>query len=284
MNTNRSLNESCPYCHSFSTFNFRISKRFYFHCKSCDLFFKGDRQAGDENNLARYYEYKYFADYAHDQIAGTRNVIYSHILDRIENESGIGKILDVGCGCGYFLNEARRRGWNVTGIDPSEESIVYSKTLLGEGVTHKGTLKYLSNDHVYDVITMINVLDHSSEPWADIERSFDLLHSAGLLLLRFPNGVTHSTILKLSKYLRLDNAVVKYLVFHEYLFTPKFITKLLSDYCYVNIKISNANFSRGNIFNSLLKKSYGITVNALSLISGGRIFLAPSLEVTARKK
>lgn len=54
-----------------------------------------------------------------------------------------------------------------TGVDPSEESIIYCEKLLGKGVADKGSLEHFSKGKLYDVITMINVLDHSLEPWAE---------------------------------------------------------------------------------------------------------------------
>ena len=38
-----------------------------------------------------------------------------------------GSILDIGCGPGFFLNEAKKRGWKVAGIDPSPKAIKYIK-------------------------------------------------------------------------------------------------------------------------------------------------------------
>jgi SAM-dependent methyltransferase len=203
-------------------------------------------------------------------------------LDCIEKKNNIGQLLDVGCGCGFFLKEAESRGWNVTGVDPSRESIHYCKKLLNNGVIYQGTLNNMPKGKKYDVITMINVLDHSTEPWSEIERSRILLKPGGFLFIRLPNGIFHTAAYIISKSFKLENFVRDFLVFHEYSMTPRFIRRLLGDYGLSNIVIRNASFSGGTFFIRLLKKSFGVIVSILFIISGGKCTIGPSLEITAQ--
>ena len=283
MNTFKPPEESCPYCHSAAEFDFSIHERQYHQCKSCDLIFKGNLQIEVEKDLVQYYEHGYFSEYANDQLSGSRNFIYSHILNLIEREAAIGKVLDVGCGCGFFLKEARNRGWDVAGVDPSEESIAYADKLLGANIARKGTLEDLSQEEVYDVITMIDALGFSSAPWADVEKVKLLLKRGGLLFLRCSNGLLHSTILKMSIKIKMDDIINNLLVFHKYPLTPIFIRRLLGDYGFSIVSIQNAMPSEGDFFDRLLKKTIGIAVNSLYLISRRKILAGPSLEVIARK-
>jgi len=270
----------CPYCQTVSNFDFPFYSRTYYHCPSCDLIFL--RRKEDVKTVIAYYQNLYFDDHTEDQMSGHRTNIYRHVLDVLEGYKNPGSLLDLGCGCGFFLKEARNRGWDITGIDPSEESITYCDRLLGVAVANKGTLKDLSKEKVYDVITMINVLDHSTEPWSEIERASILLTPGGLVFLRFPNGIFHPILYKISKIFKLENFIKKFLVFHEYSFTPKFIRRLLTDYGFSKIVIQNARFSGGTFSKRLFKKIVGIVVK-LYVISAGSFTVGPSLEVTARK-
>jgi 2-polyprenyl-3-methyl-5-hydroxy-6-metoxy-1,4-benzoquinol methylase len=283
MGTLNSSSEFCPYCHSNAELDFSINKRHYFHCRNCDLIFKGNRRNDDQNKVISYYEKEYFNNYAHNELTGSRNIIYSHILDTIETKINIGKLLDVGCGCGFFLKEARSRGWNVTGIDPSEKSIDYCNNTLGTASARKGTLASISTEKDYNVITMINVLDHSTEPWSEIEKSITLLKEDGLIFLRFPNGMVHPALFNIASKFRMHNLIKKYLIFHEYSFTPKFIKRLLIDCGFSKIVINNAILSGGTICNPVFKKTIGMVSNLLYYISFGEIIMSPSLEVTALK-
>ena len=209
-----------------------------------------------------------------------RYILTFWTLSRLRPASG--KILDVGCGCGFFLKEAKNRGWDIMGIDPSEQSIDYSERLLGDKFTRTGTLKDLSQENEFDVVTVIDATGFSSEPWADIEKARTLLKEGGLLYLRFSNGILHSALFKISIKFKIDYFINNFLVCHRYTLTPRFIRRLLSDYGFSMVVIQNASFSEGGFFNRLLKKAVGITVNSLYFISRGRIIIGPSLEVLAR--
>ena len=283
MDTFKSSKESCPYCHSVAEFDFSVHERQYFHCKDCDLMFQDIRGERNEKEQILYIQDWYFSECAGDQLSGSRNVIYSHVLDLIESEIGVGKVLDVGCGCGFFLKEARNRGWDIMGIDPSKESIDYSDRLLGTTFTCMGTLKDLSQENKFDVVTMIDSTGFSSEPWADIEKARTLLKEGGLLYLRFSNGVFHSALFKMSIKFKIDYFINNFLVCHRYTLTPSFIRRVLSDYGFSMVVIQNARFSEEGFINRLLKKAVSITLNSLYFISRGRIIIGPSLEVIARK-
>jgi SAM-dependent methyltransferase len=245
--------------------------------------FHGNLQIEIERELVQFYQHGYFSEYAQDQLSGSRNAIYSHILDLLERETSVGKILDVGCGCGFFLKEARERGWDVAGVDPSEESIAYADKLLGPNVARKGTLEDLPQEELYDVITMIDALGFYSDPWADVERIRILLKRGGLLFLRSTNGLLHSTLFKMSVMLKMGNFTDTLFVFHKYPLTPRFIRRLLGDYGFSVVSMQNAMPSEGGFFNRLLKKSIRIALNSLYFISSGKILAGTSLEVIARK-
>jgi len=282
MHIDEPTRESCPYCHYIADPYFVIHMRHYFHCENCDLIFKGKKQKGYGGDLARYYENKFFTDFAYEQLDGSRHAIYSHILDVCENETRIGKLLDVGCGCGFFLKEAMDRGWNILGMDPSAESIALSQKMLGNR-TLRGLFEEFQGQDLYDVITMINTLDHTLEPWINIQKAASLLRQQGLLFLRFPNGGLHSRLIKFFKTINCDLYFSSVLVFHEYSFTSKFIGRVLIDNGFSNITIKNSPASGGHPASCLLKSIAGIIALLFYALSGGKIFLGPSLEVCSRK-
>ncbi len=227
--------QTCPYCGEPKPSAAGPDGKF-FRCGRCDLIGRAERRKG----IIRYYEKSYFDDYARDQLTGERNNIYEHILDRIETQSKAGRLLDVGCGCGFFLKSAGNRGWKFTGIDPSEKSICFARTLLGDAV-FKATLDDFATQERFMAVTLINVLDHSPHPWDDLRRVHDLLEPGGLVFIRIPNGRLHFLLLRCLQYSGGGSLASRFLVFHEYSMTPRFIRRLLSDSGFKSIRVLNTD-------------------------------------------
>ena len=140
----------------------------------------------------------------------------------------------------------KKRGWKVKGIEPSIQSVEVAQRQYGLDI-YNGTLQEYDENGEFNVITFINVLDHSVEPWKELSRAKLLLKSDGILYLRFPNGLLHSFLFKVSKKLNVEHTVVRFLIFHEYCFTPRFIKRLLSGHSFTDIEVYNASLSGGSL-------------------------------------
>lgn len=99
-----------------------------------------------------------------------------------------GRMLDVGCGKGLFLEEGRASGrWEVMGIDPTEQACDFVREILQIPV-HFGTLVDFSPpEQPFDLITLWNVLEHVPDPTATIRRCNEMLVDGGLLVITIPN-------------------------------------------------------------------------------------------------
>lgn len=284
---------TCPYCCQLSDFAFPFPRRRYFHCPTCDLIYLGRSQQSTTEDMLSYYKEHYYNDYADDQSLRDRTHLSGHILDVIEGYYRKGRLLDVGCGCGFFLRAAKDRGWNVTGVDPSLQSIEKARDLVGSVAVSVGTVHDVVPTLPFDVVTMINVLDHLQNPWLSLVRVRELIRPGGLLYLRFPNGQLHASLARLQAAITSKAIINDFLVFHEYAFTPRFIRGLLMSQGFEKVLVSNAPISGAALYQKkpLLKfVSYGskgilgLIASLLQVISGQNWFLWPSLEVTAFKK
>jgi SAM-dependent methyltransferase len=235
-----------------------------------------------------YYQNNYFDEHADDQSKEERLSLNEHILSLIEAHASAGRLLDVGCGRGFFLKAARCRGWQVQGIDPSERSIRDARTFVGNDVS-VGTLRDLSGSGCFDVVTMINVLDHLRDPWTDLRRCRDLLRPGGCLYLRFPNGLFHRSLIRLQTRITRRPMINALLVFHEYAFTPAFIQRLLRDQGYTAVTLHNARISGAaldqhtTMLRFISRGVNGLVGLLISLAEANRRFVGPSLEVLAKK-
>ena len=123
----------CPYCLEQANPGMTVGAHRFFACPRCHLVFREGLDVPEKAvSERRYYENDYFRELAWDQLEGYRDGIFREVLDRIEGQTGRGRLLDVGCGCGFFLREALARGWEAKGIDPSRESIDYLQATLGD--------------------------------------------------------------------------------------------------------------------------------------------------------
>lgn len=95
-----------------------------------------------------------------------------------------GRVLDVGCGGGHFLEAMRRRGWEVRGVEPSAGARGHLPSSLASRV--HPDLEALG-DTRFDVITLWHVLEHLPDPAAQLARLRPRLKPDGLLFLALPN-------------------------------------------------------------------------------------------------
>lgn len=99
-----------------------------------------------------------------------------------------GRLLDVGCATGDFLDAMRSYpGWEVYGIELNEYASEYARTRLGL-VVKTGTLDSVDfPEHWFDVVTLWNVLEHLPDPLSALKTTHRLLKPGGLLVLNTPN-------------------------------------------------------------------------------------------------
>ena len=75
-----------------------------------------------------------------------------------------GKLLDVGCGYGFFLRLAQEAGWEAIGVDPDPQAVAYARSTLRVEAL-QGDLRDLDfADHSFDLVTLWNVLDYVPDP------------------------------------------------------------------------------------------------------------------------
>ena len=283
--------KNCPYCDMPVYLYFRTASKHHYRCLTCDLICS-DLQKTYNETVATYSEH-YFERFSADQLDGQRDRLYSHILELIARNAGNlggGRLLDIGTGCGFFLVAAQKGKWEGKGVEPSIQSVAVARRQNNLDVFH-GTLEEFDEDGQFDAITLINVLDHSALPWIELNRANKLLRPGGLLYLRFPNGFLHSRLFRMAQRYDLSKSLSKFLVFHTYSFTPRYIRKLLYDHGFDHIKLFNSPPSLGDphkIFPSPILATYFKRViyfiaKSVERISRGRSFIGTSLEVTAVK-
>ncbi len=141
-----------------------------------------------------------------------------------------GSILDVGCAEGFFLNHMKKQGWDVTGVDFSEQAISYGKKHLGLDL-YIGEVAMLERKikKKFDVVTLWATLEHVYDPLETIEAAKKLLTEDGILIFAVPNIASIQAKIFGKYWLHLD--VPRHLCF----FTPE-TAKLLCNKTGLTIK------------------------------------------------
>lgn len=98
-----------------------------------------------------------------------------------------GKIFDIGAATGFFLDLCRKEGFDVSGVEISDFAADVARK---KGIPVKtGTLDNCDIEkNSLDIVTMLDVLEHVTNPSQEIIRSKELLKEGGLLVVNAPNG------------------------------------------------------------------------------------------------
>ena len=94
---------------------------------------------------------------------------------------GQGKLLDVGAAAGFFVDEARRAGWEAEGVDVAEHMVAWGRRELGVPL-RAGDISVFQRDG-FAAVTMWDYIEHAVDPRGDLERAHELLEPKGLLAL-----------------------------------------------------------------------------------------------------
>ncbi|MEA2290395.1 MAG: hypothetical protein QOD55_2392 [Solirubrobacteraceae bacterium] len=114
-----------------------------------------------------------------------RRATGARLLDLIGAHVAGGRLLDVGCGPGLLLDEARRRGYETVGLELSRASAAHARERLGLDVRELA-LEDFDGD-AFDAIVLADVLEHLDDPVAGIERCAALLRPGGVLCVVTPD-------------------------------------------------------------------------------------------------
>ena len=117
------------------------------------------------------------------------NITFDDKLETIESviKKKNKKILDIGCGPGFFLQRAKEKGWNVLGIEPSSKAAKYAKDKGIPIIESTFESFLLTNKEKFDVIHSKFFLEHVPNPKNICKECYDLLNPNGVICFEVPN-------------------------------------------------------------------------------------------------
>lgn len=107
-------------------------------------------------------------------------------LDFVETLSApVRRLLDIGAGAGVFASEAAARGWAVTALDPALDPLRIEKSERLEAF--RGTLEVLRDDRKFGVVTLWDVIEHTSSPQEVLSQATRHLEPGGWIVVETGN-------------------------------------------------------------------------------------------------
>jgi len=167
-----------PSCHSLSGYGDLYA------CTRCGTIQQPDLPSGQELHAL----YRGMRDDAYlTEETGRRRTARS-VLDAVERHGTRGRMLDVGCGHGLLLDEARARGWQVAGLEISAASRAHATDVLGLDV-RDATLDDLdpATDGGLQAVVLTDVLEHLDDPVAALAQIGLLLAPGGVVCVVTPD-------------------------------------------------------------------------------------------------
>ncbi len=213
-------------------------------CKHCGLVFMERIPTVEELN-------DYYAGYSYTSEGYLSPVTiksYNVLLDEFEKYRKHNKILDVGCGRGWFLQEAKKRGWEVYGTEYSDAAI---KLCESDGL--KMTQGQLQSDTFlndeFDIITSFEVLEHINNPNEDMDYIYKFLRKGGLFYCTTPNFNAY-----LRFYLKAEYNIIVYPEHLTY-YTKRTLKKLMKRHKFKTSKMLTTGISVSHLRTSVNKTS-----------------------------
>lgn len=193
------MNNKCPWCGSNKAqINLWLKDEFLtkkdFHiceCLNCGLLYTMPRPSKEK--IGAYYKSDEY--YSHQEnkkgfvprlYEAIKKINLKHKFHLASSDLPVGKLLDIGCGVGDFLHVAENKGWQCTGVEPSEEAREIARQRIKGDLLYSEDLEQLP-DQSFDLITMWHVLEHVDDLKWQVAQLQRLIKPNGRIVIAVPN-------------------------------------------------------------------------------------------------
>lgn len=159
-------------------------------CKKCGLVWSDPRPA--EDKIKEFYSKDYRKEYKGITKPKNKHVYrdakeamkrYGFFKDILKQADSL---LDIGSGNGVFVYSLRKLGIKADGIEPDENHARYAREDLNVPVK-TGFAREINQKESYDIVTLHHVLEHLTDPLAELKNIWGILKKNGYLIIEVPN-------------------------------------------------------------------------------------------------
>lgn len=234
--------ESCPICGSnhiekaFDAIDHFVSRQHFPVCDCRECGFRFTNNFPSEDTIGKYYDSPDYISHS-DSYKGMFNKLYhlmrkcmlTHKVNLVSRytEGQNRRLLDIGCGTGYFLQAAKERGFTVAGIEKNDKARALAITHFGLEVKDEKSFFKIA-DSSFHMVTLWHVLEHLEKLNESIDKIGEILTPDGTVVIALPNYRSFDAKYYKETWAAYDTPR------HLWHFTPDTLGKLLSKH---NMKV-----------------------------------------------
>jgi len=199
------------------------------NCTRCGFHFTNNFPS--ENTIGKYYDSPDYISHS-DSDKGLTNRLYHYfrkrmlkkkinlVADYLPPKDSPVRLLDIGCGTGYFLQAAKEQGWGVSGIEKDEKA--RESAIIRTNIRVKDQNEFWElEDKSFNVVTLWHVLEHLEKLNETIDKIKEITTPEGIIVIALPNCRSYDAGFYKESWAAYD------IPRHLWHFSPETVEKLL---------------------------------------------------------
>ncbi|MBN2388549.1 MAG: class I SAM-dependent methyltransferase [Anaerolineales bacterium] len=156
-------------------------------CARCGLVYISPRPSLDDIKNMYSHDQAQIPSDTHTAQSFSKRMLARHHLAILRRYISSGKLLEIGAGGGYFLDEARKTGFEVFGLEWNTRQVEFIRNSLAIAC-ESGMLNDAFEGTLFDTIYHCDVLSHFYDPFAEFLTIHKRLKTGGILFFETGNG------------------------------------------------------------------------------------------------
>lgn len=274
----------------------QVLSRRMVRCRACGLVYRSPRPVGSV--VARSPDADRTDRELEERVGARRSRHFRRFLARAGRP---GRLLDIGCGYGFFVRLAQEAGWDAVGVDPDAEAVAYAKAHLHVNALAGELRDCRLPDGAFELVTLWNVLECVPDPRDLFGEVHRVLAVGGRVFIRTQNVAWHLLNYRLARTIRrlagrplVGTHPYRTFIFNMNSFSRATLHRLIEQSGLVPRRVTNSRPIRGDPYVgvgpggealiNLAKLGVHGLAQGLALVSGGRWLIGPSLEAWGRRE
>ncbi|HEV2904962.1 MAG TPA: class I SAM-dependent methyltransferase [Pyrinomonadaceae bacterium] len=206
-----------------------------------------------ERQFHNIYQRGYFAgDHAtgydtYEQHAHLYEKTFARRLRLIRRFKTEGRLLDIGCSLGYFMNVASRHSFDVYGVDVSAFAVQHAAARFPDRIRQEPLAPGMFPDRFFDVITMFDLFEHVYHPRQFLAILHTITKDDAVICITTPN--LQSLLSRMSGRRWVSYKIPE----HVFYYTPDTLSRIVAPFFEIALLRSEGQYCTLEFFAERLK-------------------------------